>query len=83
MRWVIWLGVVDEFIVFCRALCDGVLDVVGYTHGYPFIGNSDIYCTTQDTWIGGCIEVDESFGEVGDFFEVCVCIFCLWGIIGI
>ena len=79
MRWVVWLGVLYEFIVFCILLCDGVLDVCGYVHSYPFVGHSDVYGATKDAGVGGCMEVDETFGEVGDFIKICVCILNLWG----
>jgi len=83
MGWVVWLGVMDEFVIFCRVLCNGVLDARGYIHGCPSVGNSDVYGTTQDIWVGSCVEVDETFSKVGDFFNVCVCNLCLGGIFGV
>jgi len=61
VRWVVWLGVLYEFIVFCILLCDGVLDVCGYVHSYPFVGHSDVYGATKDAGVSGCMEVNETY----------------------
>lgn len=82
MRWVIWLGILNEFVILCRMLCDGILDVCGYVHGHPFVRGTDVYGATQNTWIGGCIEINKTFGEFGNFFKIYICILCLRGIVG-